>query len=86
MTECVQPLQSHTNVFIAKNCVPLLPLVSVFSAVSLLLFFSSRDFMVGYFSVSLVIKCALRSMVAKMWLNDVFKVLMSHNESAVCRV
>lgn len=41
--------------------------------------------MVGYFSVSLV-KCALRSMVAKMCLNDVFKVLMSHNESAACRV
>lgn len=41
--------------------------------------------MVGYFSASLV-KYALGSMVAKMCLNGILKVLMSHSESAVCRV
>lgn len=35
VTECVQLLQRHTNVFTAKNCVPLLPLVSVFIAMFL---------------------------------------------------
>lgn len=67
VTECVRLLQKPHKCIHCKNCVPLLPLISVFVA-----FFLNHDFMVGYFSASLV-KYALGSMVAKMCLNDILK-------------